>query len=154
MNVRGVNHIGVTVRDLDETVAWVREMFDLEPVFFVTGAGAEVDASVQLEDASISCAFFMFGNLGVEFLEYSNPRGRDFDLRNCDVGAIHVCFGVDDLQATYERLEAKGVEFNSETPFTIDDGPLAGTTYAYFRDPHGIQFELFQVPESSPTIPR
>src|SRR5262249_15407551 len=30
MAVRGLNHIGVPVRDLDATVAWYREMLDIE----------------------------------------------------------------------------------------------------------------------------
>jgi catechol 2,3-dioxygenase-like lactoylglutathione lyase family enzyme len=152
MDARGVNHVGVTVPSLGATVAWYREMFDIEPVFYVGGSGAEVEAAVEVEGAEISAAFFLFGNTGVEFLEYRQPRGREFDLRNCDIGATHVCFEVDDIDATYERLKAKGVHFNSP-PGRATDGPLEGTTYVYFRDLHGLQLELFQVPAGSPTRP-
>jgi catechol 2,3-dioxygenase-like lactoylglutathione lyase family enzyme len=154
MNTRRVNHIGVTVPDLDATVAWYREMFEIEPVFYVGGSGAEVEAAVEVAGAEIQAAFFLFGNVGVEFLEYRSPQGRDFELRNCDTGATHVCFEVDDIQATYERLSAKGVHFNSPPGGDdSEDGPLSGTKYAYFRDLHGLQLELFQVPHGTPTHP-
>jgi hypothetical protein len=44
------------------------------------------------------------------------------------------------------------VNFNNE-PSPIVGGPLDGTMYAYFRDFQGLQFEFFQVPDDSPTLP-
>ena len=152
MNVHGVNHVGVTVPDVAATVAWYREMFEIEPAFYIQGSGPNVEAAVEVEGAQISAAFFLFGNTGVEFLEYVQPRGRAFDLRNCDIGASHVCFQVDDIQETYERLSGKGVHFNSAPEHALE-GPLIGTTYVYFRDLNGLQLELFQVPPGSPTTP-
>jgi len=152
-DLRGVNHIGVTVRSLERTVAWYREVFDIEPRFQLHGAsGAETEAVVQVEGAIVDCAFFVIGNTCVEFLEYRAPHGLDYELRNCDVGAIHICYEVDDIQAVYARLKEKGVEF-STAPGYIEDGPLGGISFVYFRDLQGIQFELFQVPADSPTRP-
>jgi catechol 2,3-dioxygenase-like lactoylglutathione lyase family enzyme len=152
VKTKGVNHVGVTVPNLEATVAWYREMFEIEPVFYIEGSGPEVDAAVEVAGAEIHAAYFLFGNVGVEFLEYRQPEGRAFDLRNCDIGAAHICFEVDDIQAIYERLGAKGVHFNSPPAADDDeDSPLRGTKYAYFRDLHGLQLELFQVPLDTPT---
>ena len=61
MALRGVNHIGVTVRDLDATVAWYREMLDIEPTFGQRGnSGGEVDTVVQVEGAVIDMALPAF----------------------------------------------------------------------------------------------
>jgi catechol 2,3-dioxygenase-like lactoylglutathione lyase family enzyme len=147
--LRGINHIGVPVRNLADTVAWYREMFEIEPTFYLRGVtGPEVAETVQVEGAVIDCAFFVVGNVCLEFLEYTEPEGRDFDLRNCDVGAVHVCFEVDDVNAMYEQLLAKGVVFSSP-PRVAVGGPLDGIRLAYFRDHQGLQLEFFQVPEGS-----
>lgn len=149
MALLGVNHIGVTVRNLDATVAWYREMLEIEPTFGQRGnSGAQVDTVVQVEGAVIDMAFCVLGNTCLEFLEYREPAGADFALRNCDVGAIHVCFEVEDIDATYQRLLSKGVEF-SAPPAVSTEGPLEGVAYAYFRDLQGVQLELFQVPAGS-----
>lgn len=148
-DLRRVNHVGVPVRSLDETIAWYKDIFDIEPRFRLSGGGAEIEAVVDVEGAVMDCAFFVIGNTGIEFIEYLEPKGRDFELRNCDVGAMHICFEVDDLQAVYERLKAHGVEF-STPPRDTTDGPLEGLAFVYFRDLQGLQFELFQLPAESP----
>ena len=150
MALRGINHIGVPVRDLDATVAWYKEMLGIEPTFGQLGtSGPEVETVVQVEGAVIDMAFFVLGNTCLEFLEYREPEGKDFTLRNCDVGAVHICFEVDDIDAAYERLIAKGVKF-SQPPAVIAEGPLEGIAFAYFRDLQGLQLEFFQVPDGSP----
>jgi predicted enzyme related to lactoylglutathione lyase len=55
--------------------------------------------------------------------------------------AANVLLTTDDLQASYEELKARGVEFTEppeERPYGIDSG---------FRDPSGNQFRLTQVRE-------
>lgn len=152
--VLGMNHIGVTVRSLDATISWYKDVLDIEPRFRLGGASdSGVDAAVQVEGAIIDCAFFALGNTCIEFLEYREPEGRAFELRNCDVGAIHICFEVDDLQAVYERLQARGVEFSTAPRASrphLDGGPLAGISFVYFRDLEGLQYELVQIPSESP----
>jgi catechol 2,3-dioxygenase-like lactoylglutathione lyase family enzyme len=148
MLLKGVNHIGVTVTDLRATVAWYREMFEAEPTFTMQGLSG-MDDQLQVEGAEVDLAFFLLGNTCVEFLQYRKPDGRAFDLRNCDVGAVHICFEVQDLAATHERLQAKGVQFNAPPLLIEQDVPFKGITVAYFRDLEGIQLEMFQLPAGS-----
>jgi catechol 2,3-dioxygenase-like lactoylglutathione lyase family enzyme len=125
-------------------------MLDIEPTFGQLGtSGVEVDTVVQVEGAVIDMAFCVLGNTCLEFLQYREPEGQEFRLRNCDIGAVHICFEVEDIEATYQHLVSKGVEF-SAPPAVIADGPLQGIAFAYFRDLQGLQLELFQVPEGSP----
>jgi catechol 2,3-dioxygenase-like lactoylglutathione lyase family enzyme len=139
---RGVHHIGVPVRDLERSLTWYRDLFGVEPVVRGEAGGPGTSQSVQLADAKLRYAFLDLDNTRVELLEYAHPTGRDFELRNCDVGAIHLCFAVDDIEAVYTRLRERGVAFSSEP--RLLRGTLEGNTICYFRDPDGIQFELWQ----------
>jgi catechol 2,3-dioxygenase-like lactoylglutathione lyase family enzyme len=64
-------------------------------------------------------------------------------LQNYYVGASHVCFVVDDLDAEHKRLAAAGVRFNSPPVEIVRDGKLVGRAL-YMFDPDGITVELDQ----------
>jgi len=140
----GLHHLGVPVRSMEASVAWYRDVLGVETTFVEQAEeGDALDASTQLKGARLRYAFAELGNTSLEFLEYDNPRGRDHETRNCDVGAVHICFEVSDMQATYESLREAGVDFNAP-PTLIEGGPLAGCRFCYFRDPDGIQLEIFE----------
>lgn len=142
---RGIQHIGVPVKDLDTSLAFYKEIFGLEPEFVHTAEGRDLARAVDVPDAKLTFTFLQLGNTYLELLEYHTDRDENYDLRNCDVGAVHICFEVDDIQQTYQELLAKGVDVVAG-PLFIEDGPLTGYTFVYFRDPDGITLELFELP--------
>jgi catechol 2,3-dioxygenase-like lactoylglutathione lyase family enzyme len=145
VRLSGVQHVGVPVRSLEHSLAFYRDAFGIEPRFIATSSGAGTSRLVGVPDAEMDFAFLDLGNTVLELLEYTNPQGQDYDRRNCDVGATHVAFEVADVEAAYQELSAKGIEF-SGPPLHIEEGPLAGCVTAYFKDPDGIQLEIFQLP--------
>ncbi len=139
-----MHHVGITVRDLEASLSWYEQ--DLRPEAGVhrrgirTGpvdggrsAGRQACASPSSASAAAwsSCS------------ATTTTGRRRFDRSNADVGSAHVCIDVPDLQAAYEDLQAKGVEFLAP-PLHIDDGPLEGCAFVYFKDPNGVTLELFQ----------
>lgn len=145
VSLKSLHHVGVPVRDLQRSLAWYRDLFDLEPDFVEETSGPDLDAAVQIPGARLSYAFLTLSNTVLELLQYHEPVGEDFALRNCDIGAVHVAFEVDDIQRAYDELSARGANF-SAPPNLIEDGPMTGHHFAYFRDPDGVQLELFQRP--------
>lgn len=145
ISLRGIQHVGVPVKSLERSLAFYRDVFGLEPEFTHTGEGDVLSAGVGVPDAKLTLAFLQLGNTYLELLEYHTPRDELYGKANCDVGAVHVCFQVDDIQASYAELLERGVECFS-APILIDDGPLGGTWFLYFKDPDGITLEFFQVP--------
>ena len=141
--ITGVHHIGLTVRDIRASFDWYTRMFDLTPGPINEGSGEALSKALQVDDASLAFSMIAIGSTRIEFLEYRNPRGRDFDRTNGDVGSSHVCIEVNDAAAAYADLQAKGAVFNAP-PITLTDGDLAGSTWAYLRDPDGIQLEIWQ----------
>lgn len=138
-----MHHVGITVRDLEASLAWYERVFGLTPEFVAEGSGPELSTAVGVPEAKLRFAFLRFGSCVVELLHYENDREETFDRSNADVGSAHVCIDVPDLQAAYDDLRGKGVEFLAP-PLHIDDGPLAGCAFVYFKDPNGVTLELFQ----------
>jgi catechol 2,3-dioxygenase-like lactoylglutathione lyase family enzyme len=146
--MKRLHHIGIPVSNIERSLAWYREMFGLVDNKTGGGSGEEISAALEVPNAELTVAFLAVGDqVLLELLEYKTPEGAPYDRRNCDVGAIHVCFEVGDIEAAYERLLAMGVEFN-HPPIRLDAsaGDLDGYAFAYFRDPDGLQLELFQLP--------
>jgi catechol 2,3-dioxygenase-like lactoylglutathione lyase family enzyme len=143
MEITGMHHLGLTVANLERSLAYYKQMFGLEPEFVAAGEGEDLSSAVGVADAKLTFAFLRVGAGTVELIEYDNERRTRYDGRNCDVGAPHVCFDVPDIDAAYQELRDKGADFYAE-PFRINGGPLAGCAFAYLRDPDGITLEIFQ----------
>lgn len=135
-----VHHYGVTVSNLDESVAFYRDALGMPEADRAHFDDEAFGRFVGLEDVDVDIAFLDGGGCLVELLEYARPPGGDANegVSNNDVGAAHVCFDVDDVESTYEDL-SDDVEFVSR-PQTLDNG--AKVVYLY--DPDGNVVELLE----------
>jgi catechol 2,3-dioxygenase-like lactoylglutathione lyase family enzyme len=87
----------------------------------------------------------LVGDTTVELLEYkSPPSDTTAPLNSNNIGASHVAFLVEDIEAKKAELEGRGVTFFSEVNF-VDEGVLAGWRWVYFADPDGYPLELVEV---------
>jgi catechol 2,3-dioxygenase-like lactoylglutathione lyase family enzyme len=141
--IGNMHHVGITVRDLESSLQWYERTFGVTREFIAHGTGPDLSTAVGVKDANLRFAFLRFGNCVVELLCYDNERDETFQRSNADVGSTHVCIDVPDLQAAYDDLRAKGIEFLAP-PLHVDDGPLTGCSFVYFKDPDGVTLELFE----------
>jgi catechol 2,3-dioxygenase-like lactoylglutathione lyase family enzyme len=142
-----MHHVGITVRELEESLTWYEQTFGVQREFVAHGSGPDLSTAVGVPDAQLSFAFLRFGSSALELLCYDNPREDAYTRSNADVGSAHVCIDVPDLQAAYEDLGSRGVEFLAP-PLLIEEGPLEGCSFVYLRDPNGVTLELFETPSS------
>lgn len=141
-------HVGVAVKDLDQAVAFYRTFLQADPVgFFESDRKPFLDDIVGYE-ARMREAFFTLGDGYLELLEYTEPEPGTTNPETYNVGHMHLCIEVDDIDAEYVRLRDAdiGIEFRSDGPVTIpDDEPdFKGERYLYLRTPDGSTFELYQ----------
>ena len=144
---RGVHHVGMTVRSLDRSLAWWKEMFDVGPVIEVRSEApldTRIQTAIGVPGAFLSYAFLSVGETMIELIEYHDPIGRDFSLSNSDVGAMHVALRIEDVQAQYDYMVAAGAAF-LHPPIALE-GELEGVVVAYATDPDGLQVEIWQQP--------
>jgi lactoylglutathione lyase len=150
MRVAEIFHTGLTVSDLDRSVAFYRDLLGLELVTQWDSAQPYLRTIVGFPDAELRIALLRIprGGVGVsghhiELLEYRQPRGSRGDPRTCNPGNVHVSFMVEDLDTAYAELKAKAVRFKSE-PVEITHGRNRGAKAVYLLDPDDITLELVQ----------
>jgi catechol 2,3-dioxygenase-like lactoylglutathione lyase family enzyme len=140
-----VNHIGITVGDLDATLDWYNRVFGVSPMTSGDAEGTAFAESVGLGGVGrMRYAVLSIGGFSIEFIEHEQPRSAGgYALRQCDAGAVHICYEVDNLVESYYTMVKLGVDFITP-PLTLDEsyGRLKGTSYVYFRDPGGITYQL------------
>ncbi len=147
MAISGVHHTGIIVKDLDRSMAFYHDLLGLEietaPSPWFTGD--ELATGVGVPGASLRQVCLTTGDGVVELIEYGNrPADNNEPIAQNYLGAMHVALRVDDIAATKNDLEAKGVEFLSDIN-VVDDGVLAGWRWVYLHDPDGITVELVEV---------
>jgi lactoylglutathione lyase len=147
MAVVGAHHTSYTVSDLSRTLPFYRDLLKFEVVHerpeIVHGYWRAV---VGFPDAVARDAMLRIPgtNHFLELIEYKQPRGAAQNVTPNNPGSSHVCYLVDDLETMYQTLTAAGVQFISEGPIYLDQGPNQGGAALYMKDPDGIVIELFQ----------
>jgi len=144
-DIGAVHHTGLTVRDLDRSVAFYRDVLGCSVIMEQEKVGGYLAAIVGYPNASVRMAhlYDAAGRHVIELFEYRAPDLLDAELEPRRIGNAHLCFVVADLVAVHERLVQAGVELFSP-PVPIDTGVNAGGYGLYLRDPDGITLELFQ----------
>ncbi|MFK3983960.1 VOC family protein [Micromonospora sp. NPDC050397] len=140
-------HVGISVSDLDRSVAFYRALTGLEPVVdneSIHGRGFAY--SQGLPRTKLRYATFQLRNLGIDLIEFEDPVGDPGQSAANRPGSIHLCFQVDDLHSVHQRMREAGYEFLGE-PYTfaadeVTPPDAVGTEVAYFNDPDGANLEL------------
>jgi catechol 2,3-dioxygenase-like lactoylglutathione lyase family enzyme len=148
----GTEHIGVTVPDLDQAVEFFVEVLGCQEFFPLGPFQADDDwmavhlgvhpRAVVKKMRYLRCAH----GSNLELFEYEAPDQERRHPKNSDIGACHLGFYVEDLDAAVAYLKDKGVEIQGE-PTTMTSGPSAGNRWVYFRAPWGLQLELISSPD-------
>jgi catechol 2,3-dioxygenase-like lactoylglutathione lyase family enzyme len=145
--MKGLHHVGITVKDLDASVRFYHDVLGLEfsnepsPWF----DGPELGPAVGVPGAALRQVSLTLGETTLELLEYKSPPSETAKpLLSNNIGASHVAFLVEDIHAKKAELEAKGIAFYSDVN-VVDEGVLAGWRWVYFEDPDGYPLELVQV---------
>jgi catechol 2,3-dioxygenase-like lactoylglutathione lyase family enzyme len=146
----GVESVGVTVADMERSLAFYRGVLGFEPVSDVEVTGPEYERLQGVFGARLRIARLRLGEEVLELTEYLAPRGRPIpiDARSNDRWFQHVAIIVSDMDRAYRWLRQHRVEHASPAPQRLPDwNPNAGGIRAfYFKDPDGHPLEILQFP--------
>jgi catechol 2,3-dioxygenase-like lactoylglutathione lyase family enzyme len=147
--IGGLHHVGITVSDLDRSLAFYRDLLGLHIEARAVDVAAEDVTGIPGARVSIADLDLPDGRL-LELIQYTAGGGRPLTQRTSDPGACHVAIAVDDIDATCERLERAGVTLRSKPVTLADSGPRwDGSRVVYTVDPDGVTVELVQAPPGS-----
>jgi glyoxylase I family protein len=145
--IRAVDHTGITVSNLERSLAFWRDVLGFELSHRPHQTGELANEITGVPGAEISIAVLKGYGHKIELLQYLAPPGRrKIDLRPCDVGFVHVALAVDNLDAVLNTIAASGWKAAGK-PQTLATGPNAGKRVIYVRDPDGTTIEFMQIPK-------
>jgi catechol 2,3-dioxygenase-like lactoylglutathione lyase family enzyme len=149
--LRGTDHIGFTVPDLEAAVSFFVDVLGCEAFYELGPFASDGDwmathLNVHPRTVMKKLRFLRCGHgSNFEIFEYEAPDQDRAPPRNSDVGGHHLAFYVDDIDAALAHLRANGVGVQGE-PTVRTTGPSAGQTWVYFLSPWGMQLELVSYP--------
>lgn len=128
-----IDHIGIAVKDLEQSLDQWREMFDLR----LHGIEEIEERGVKLAQLEVRKG---------PSVELISPMGKDSPVRKFlqkrGEGLHHVCFEVEDIHKALKTFQNKGVEPIQDEPQKGAQGSLIAFIYPrYFN---GVLIELKQ----------
>ncbi len=106
MNTSYVEHIGIAVKNLQESIQLYEHILGV-PCYNVE----------EISDQKVRTAFFQIGQTKIELLESSDPEGpvSKFIERKGE-GVHHIAFAVENLTDALKEIEAKGYQLIDKQP--------------------------------------
>jgi len=148
--VQSVEAVGMTVSNMERSVAFFSDVLTFEKTLDIEVAGGEYERLQGLFGIRMRIVRMRLGGEQIELTEYLAPRGRRIaeDSRSNDRWFQHVAIIVSDMDAAYARLRQHHVEHVSPEPQRLPDwNPNAGgITAFYFKDPDGHPLEILEFP--------
>lgn len=124
----GVVHSGVTVKDLEKSIPFYRDVLELELVKEEPVRKSRGD-KLGVPGAVIKIAVFAIPNSDatLELIQYFEPPyPNNYGAPVNALGQVHIAFRVADIEKKIAHMRKHGVQFVSENYEVIVDGPLKG----------------------------
>ena len=129
--IKKFDHVGLVVKDTDETLALLSSLF-----------GFEMAESRTEPEAGFKSTLVTNSGVTFELIEPVGPQGMIQKFVEKRGGGLHhVSIQVADLEAEMKRLKALGVQFSSEEPALVDDTKVV---FIHPRSMNGLLIELIQ----------
>jgi catechol 2,3-dioxygenase-like lactoylglutathione lyase family enzyme len=148
--LRGTDHIGFTVPDLNQATDFFVNVIGCELVYSLGPFQREdnwMQDHLRVHPRTVmkELRFFRCGfGTNFEIFEYQAADGQAPQPKNSDIGGHHLAFYVDDLDAAISYLKESGIEILGEP--TASQNASSGQRWVYFLSPWGMQLELVSYP--------
>lgn len=144
-----VLHIGLIVSDMHQSKAFYGDILGLDFVGEMVMQGEATDRLFGMENTVAEVAYFKgteeIHSPSIELISFEHGAKKVASSLN-HTSIAEVCFAVQDIEATYQRLKKEGIEFISEPQFfDFTTSGFDKSWAVYFKDPDGIILELIQV---------
>lgn len=130
MKVLKLDHIGIAVKNLDETLK-----------FYTEALGLELHGEEVVEEQKVKVAFLPVGDTEVELLESTSPDGPIAKfIEKKGEGIQHMAFKVENIEEAIAHMEEKGFRMIDKAPRYGAGG--AKIAFMHPKSSHGVLVEL------------
>ena len=130
MNLSHIEHIGIAVKNLDESIK-----------FYENILGLKCYTVEEVADQKVKTAFFQIGQTKIELLESTDPEGSIGKfIEKRGEGIHHIAYAVKGLESSLEELKSKGIKMIDEKPRRGAEG--LNIAFLHPRDTFGVLTEL------------
>ena len=133
--IKEIDHIGIAVNDLKETMRIYKDLLGLKCI------GTET-----IEEQKIIHTTFLAGGVKIELVQSTHPEGpigKFIEKRG--EGIHHIAFRVENINESLKELSAKGVNLINDEPKIGADG--AKIAFIHPKDMKGVLIELLEKAE-------
>jgi methylmalonyl-CoA epimerase len=109
-----IQHMGVIVADLKESLGLFETLFGLDPV--------EIS---EIPDAGLRVARLEAANIDIELIEYTEDEAFGKKVMGAAKGINHLAVRVDDMESALENARQKGIAIQSGFPREGSRGKVA-----------------------------
>lgn len=147
-SIMGVNHVSLTVRNLDAARAFYTGSFGLQPQGAVKPLSGRYNALVDTNIEGASLQRLQGPNSFLQLIDFGDADAAKSELPVQGPGITHVCY----IAAIDKPLDGKAIDAGASwqsTSKAMVDMRGVGYMYGYLRDPDGVMFEIEHNPDPS-----
>jgi catechol 2,3-dioxygenase-like lactoylglutathione lyase family enzyme len=148
--VRAVQGFGLTVSDVERSVAFYQKVLGFQKVAERVLADPQYDALTGVFGTRVRSVTLRLGNETIELDQFVAPGGQPIpiDSRSNDLWFQHLAIVVSDMDKAYRHLSESPFQAISSAPQTIPatNEAAAGIQAFKFKDPDGHPLELLYFP--------
>ena len=144
--VERIYHVGLTVSDLDRSIAFYRDILGLEVQGEIFMAGEETDRLFRMKDTKARVAYLNGSKAmeapPIELIQFVDNKVKKVKGNLFTTSISEVCFYTDDIERVYNSLIENHVECLSEPQyFDFRANELGESKAFYFRDLVAVQVQ-------------
>lgn len=130
MNISHIEHIGIAVKNLEESIQFYEDVL-----------GLKCYSIEEVADQKVKTAFFMVGQTKVELLESTDPEGPIGKfIEKKGEGVHHMAFAVKGIEDALAKMDEKGIRLIDKAPRKGAEG--LDIAFLHPKSTHGVLMEL------------
>ena len=109
------HHVGVVVPNIKNSLSAIRKFLEFDEISFPTNIGSQ----------KVNVCFLKLGNFRLEFIESVENDSPVYEFAQKGGGIHHLCFEVDDIRKTINKMEEQGAKVVVEPVKGFEDRLIA-----------------------------